>query len=51
MMWSNAESSFVQCAPSDGYIFDVLVKNSGGYKTFTDMQLIPVRESDYEPSI
>ena len=30
MMWSNAESSFVQCAPSDGYIFDVLVKNSGG---------------------
>ncbi|MCS2387716.1 DUF5007 domain-containing protein [Bacteroides thetaiotaomicron] len=19
-MWSNAESSFVQCAPSDGYI-------------------------------
>ena len=39
MMWSNAESSFVQCAPSDGYIFDVLVKNSGGYKTFTDMQL------------
>ena len=39
------------CARSDGYIFDVLVKNSGGYKTFTDMQLIPVRESDYEPSI
>ena len=36
MMWSNAESSFVQCAPSDGYIFDVLVKNSGGYKTFTE---------------
>jgi hypothetical protein len=50
-MWSNAESSFVQCAPSDGYVFDVLVKNSGGYKTFSDMQLIPVRESDFEPTI
>ena len=36
MMWSNAESSFVQCAPSDGYIFDVLVK------TLEDIKLLPI---------
>lgn len=51
LMWSEAMSSFVKCDPDDGYLFDVLVKNSGGYKYTTDMQLIPVRESDFEPTI
>jgi len=50
IMWSDAKSSFVQCAPLGGYIFDVLAQNSGGYKYFTKFNLIPVREIDFEPS-
>jgi hypothetical protein len=50
IMWENANSSFVQCSPEDGYIFDVVSSNSGGYKTVTRMQLVPQREVEYEPN-
>jgi hypothetical protein len=50
ILWSPANSSFVQCAPMDGYVFDVLSQNSGGYSYMTKMTLIPVRETDFEPS-
>lgn len=50
IMWANARSSFVLCAPTDGYVFDVLAQNSGGYAYTASMSLIPVREMDYEPS-
>ncbi|KAA6334793.1 hypothetical protein EZS27_016921 [termite gut metagenome] len=50
ILWSNAISSFVVCAPDSGYVFDVLAQNSGGYKYTTKMRLIPTREVDYEPT-
>lgn len=50
VLWSNALSSFVDCAPSDGYLFDVKAENSGGYKIYSDLMLIPQRERDYEPN-
>ncbi|MBF0648215.1 DUF5007 domain-containing protein [Dysgonomonas sp. GY75] len=51
VMWANAASSFVDCAPGKGYLFDVKVSNKGGYKYFNNLQLVPVRENDYEPTI
>lgn len=50
ILWANALSSFVECNPSEGYIFDVKVENSGGYKYYTGMKLIPERETEYEPN-
>lgn len=50
VFWANATSSFVQCSPSEGYVFDIKAENSGGYKYFTGMKLIPEREKDYEPN-
>ena len=47
---AEANSSFVNVAPDDGYVFDVRVENSGGYKEFAGLKLQPVRESDYEPT-
>lgn len=51
VMWSNAMSAFVSCSPAKGYLFDVRVENKGGYKYFNNLQLKPLRESDFEPSI
>ncbi len=51
VMWANAMSSFVNCAPTKGYLFDVKVENKGGYRYFNNLQLIPYRESDFEPNI
>lgn len=51
VMWANAMSSFVNCSPAKGYLFDVKVENKGGYKYFNNLQLIPFRESDFEPAI
>lgn len=51
VMYSNAMSSFVNCSPGKGYLFDVKVENKGGYKYFNNLQLVPLRESDFEPSI
>lgn len=51
VMWANAMSSFVNCYPTKGYFFDVKVENKGGYRFFNNLQLLPYRESDYEPSI
>lgn len=51
VMWANAMSAFVNSSPARGYLFDVKVENKGGYKYFNNMQLIPYRESDFEPAI
>lgn len=50
VLWANALSSFVDCNPSEGYVFDVKAENSGGYKYYTGMKLVPEREMDYEPN-
>lgn len=51
VMWANAMSAFVNCSPSKGYLFDVKVENKGGYKYFNNLELVPLRESDFEPAI
>lgn len=48
VMWENALSSFVKCAPDSGYVFNVKVENSGGWKEYTGLRLVPYRELDYE---
>lgn len=50
ILWENANSSFVDCTPAEGYLFDVKVENDGGYKYYTGMKLMPEREMDYEPN-
>lgn len=50
VMWANAKSSFVACNPSEGYVFTVKAENSGGYRFYTGLKLIPERETDYEPN-
>lgn len=50
IVYANTKSSFVKVSPDAGYTFDVKVENSGGYKYFTGLKLIPVREADYEPN-
>ena len=50
ILWANALSSFVKCAPDSGYVFDIRVTNSGGWKDYTGLRLIPYRERDYEPT-
>lgn len=50
VLWENASSSFVKCNPDSGYVFDIRVTNSGGWKDYTGLRLIPYRERDYEPS-
>ncbi len=50
VMWENANSSFVKCNPDDGYVFSVRAENSGGYRIYEDLRLIPEREMDYEPN-
>ncbi|MDR1716086.1 MAG: DUF5007 domain-containing protein [Prevotella sp.] len=51
IMWSEANSSILRCQPDSGYTFIVNVSNSGGYKTFKQMRLMPKREVDFEPTI
>lgn len=43
-------SSFVRISPDEGYLFDVRAENSGGYKEFADLKIVPVREMNYEPN-
>lgn len=50
IMMAEATSSLVKIAPDEGYLFDVKAENSGGYKEFADLQLIPTREMEYEPN-
>lgn len=51
IMWAEANSSVVRCQPDSGYVFDVMVSNSGGYKYTKSMRLMPKREVDFEPTI
>lgn len=46
---SEARSEFVRVDPDEGYEFDVRAENSGGFKDFAGLRLIPTRENDYEP--
>jgi len=50
IMWHTATASIVKAMPDSGYVFDIEVSNSGGRKYFTDMQLQPLRERNYEPN-
>jgi hypothetical protein len=51
VMWAEANSSLLRCQPDSGYVFNLVVSNSGGYKTTKQMRLTPIREVDFEPSI
>ena len=51
VMWSEANSEILRCQPDSGYVFNMKVSNSGGYKIIKRMRLRPKREVDFEPSI
>lgn len=51
MMWREANSSILRCQPDSGYVFNMMVSNSGGYKVIKQMRLMPIREADFRPSI
>ena len=48
ILWENALSSFVKCSPDSGYVFNVKVENSGGWREYTGLRLVPYREQDFE---
>lgn len=50
IFWNMGNSSFVKNVPSDGYLFDLEVENSGGRRYFRDIALKPYKERPYEPS-
>lgn len=51
VMWSEANSGILRCQPDSGYVFNMKISNSGGYKVMKKMRLMPIREVDFEPSI
>lgn len=51
VMWSEANSSILRCQPDSGYVFNMKISNSGGFKIQKKMRLMPFREVDFEPSI
>lgn len=51
VMWGEANSGILRCQPDSGYIFNMEIANSGGFKTIKRMRLMPKREVDFEPSI
>lgn len=50
-MWGEANSGILRCQPDSGYVFNMNITNSGGYKVVKRMRLMPKREVDFEPSI
>lgn len=50
VFWNAGNSSLIKTLPSDGYVFDVEIANSGGRKYERDLVLKPRKEKDYEPS-
>ena len=51
VMWAEANSSILRCQPDSGYIFNLSISNSGGYKMTKRMRLMPHRERDFEPTV
>lgn len=51
VLWSEANSSILRCLPDSGYVFNMNISNSGGYKVMKRMRLMPRREVDFEPTI
>lgn len=51
VMWSEANSEILRCQPDSGYVFNMKISNSGGFKVIKRMRLMPKREVDFEPSI
>ena len=51
VMWGEANSGILRCQPDSGYVFNMNISNSGGYKVVKRMRLMPKREVDFEPSI
>lgn len=51
VMWGEANSGILRCQPDSGYVFNMEIANSGGFKTIKRMRLMPKREVDFEPSI
>ena len=48
--WNAGNSSMIKTLPSDGYLFDIEVSNSGGRRYARNFLLAPRKERDYEPS-
>ncbi|NGM61607.1 DUF5007 domain-containing protein [Sphingobacterium sp. SGG-5] len=50
IFWNTGKSSFLKTIPSDGYLFDLEIQNSGGRKYVREVALKPFKERPYEPS-
>lgn len=50
IFWNTGNSSFIKTLPSDGYVFDIEIANTGGRKYERNLVLKPRKEKDYEPS-
>ncbi|TJZ60131.1 DUF5007 domain-containing protein [Sphingobacterium olei] len=50
VFWDAGDASFIKTLPSEGYLFDVEIANTGGRRYVRNLILKPRRERDYEPS-
>lgn len=50
VFWNVGNSSYIQTLPSEGYLFDIEIANTGGRRYTRSLKLTPRKERDYEPS-
>lgn len=50
VFWNAGNSSMFRTLPSEGYLFDLEISNSGGRRYTRNLALKPRKERDYEPS-
>ncbi|HLT86212.1 MAG TPA: DUF5007 domain-containing protein [Sphingobacterium sp.] len=48
--WNVGSSATIETLPSEGYLFDIELSNTGGRRYVRDLVLQPRKERDYEPS-
>lgn len=50
VFWNSGDDSFIKTLPSEGYLFDVEIANTGGRRYVRNLALKPKKEREYEPS-
>ncbi len=50
IFWNAGNNASIKTQPSDGYVFDVEIANSGGRRYSRNLTLRPRKSRDYEPS-
>ncbi|GEP93188.1 DUF5007 domain-containing protein [Chitinophaga terrae (ex Kim and Jung 2007)] len=50
ILWNTADSTMLRQMPDPGYLFDVVVTNSGGTNTYKDISLAPMWQLPYSPA-